>query len=56
MASANAEAFEAELKQAKEENEELVEQIEELRVQYHTIENQLVESKLLSAQLDMECD
>ena len=45
-----------ELNQVREENEQLVEQIEELRLQYHTIENQLVESKLLSAQLDMECD
>lgn len=30
--------------------------MEELREQYHFVENQLVEAKLLSAQLDMECD
>ena len=40
----------------KQENEQLVQQMEELRVQYHFVENQLVEAKLLSAQLDMECD
>ena len=54
--SANEEEHAAEVKQLKEENETLIEQMEEIRLQYHTIENQLVESKLLSAQLDMECD
>ena len=40
----------------KQENEQLQQQMEELKVQYHFVENQLVEAKLLSAQLDMECD
>ena len=56
LSGANAVANAAELNQVKEENEQLGEQMEELRLQYHAIESQLVESKLLSAQLDMECD
>ena len=53
LGSVHSSEVQSELKQ---ENEQLVQQMEELRVQYHFVENQLVEAKLLSAQLDMECD
>ena len=42
--------------QVKEENEDLVERMEELARRYQHAENDLVKYKLMSAELDMECD
>ena len=50
------EELEEEIQQYQQENTDLNQQMEELGINYRTIEQQLVESKLQAATLDMEAD
>ena len=50
------EELETELVNAQQENSELSQQLDELNLNYRSIEQQLIEAKLQAATLDMEAD